>query len=441
MKVGRALPPVAATLRGTDLWHGLAGIAAPGRTLERLEAEIRAYFGVSDVFLVSSGTAALALTLAALRSRSPRTEVVLPAYTCPSVPAAVLHAGLRPRLCDVDPGTFDFDGGQLERALNANTLCVIAHHLFGIGSDVARTRALCEPRGIVVVEDAAQAMGAGRQGRPLGTVGDVGIFSLGRGKTITCGSGGIIMTRSKPIAAAIDEQYRRLSSPTPVDTLKDFVLLLVLAAFIRPRLYWIPAALPWLKLGETIYPTEIPMARLSAMKAGLLRNWRRRLADSSRMRSAAAAYFIRRLCLRPPVGPSYPYLRLPIQVETKAQKARLFGLSQAHGLGLSVAYPQALADLPELRGMFNGEEYPAARRLADTVLTLPTHQWLSKTDRRAIVACVRHGLTKRRRGAEDGRSAGDRASRGLEGARLHSQAVLDPASACEWGLAPSTRRP
>jgi perosamine synthetase len=237
---------------------------------------------VSDVFLVSSGTAALALTLAALRSRSTRTEVVLPAYTCPSVPAAVLHAGLRPRLCDVDPHTFDFDGGQLERALNANTLCVIAHHLFGIGSDIARTRAMCEPRGIVVVEDAAQAMGTEWDGRKLGTLGDVGIFSLGRGKTITCGSGGMIVTRSTPIAAAIDGQYRRLPRPTGVETLKDLARLLVLTAFIRPCLYWIPAALPWLKLGETIYPAAIPIARLSGIKAGLLRNWRRRLADSSR---------------------------------------------------------------------------------------------------------------------------------------------------------------
>jgi perosamine synthetase len=428
MRVGRALPPAAATLHGTDLWHALAGIAAPGRTLERLRAEIRAHFGVSDVFLVSSGTAALALTLAALRSRSTRTEVVLPAYTCPSVPAAVLHAGLRPRLCDVDPDTFDFDGGQLERALNANTLCVIAHHLFGIGSDIARTRAMCEPRGIVVVEDAAQAMGTEWDGRKLGTLGDVGIFSLGRGKTITCGSGGMIVTRSTPIAAAIDGQYRRLPRPTGVETLKDLARLLVLTAFIRPCLYWIPAALPWLKLGETIYPAAIPIARLSGIKAGLLRNWRRRLADSSRTRAAAAAYFSRRLRLRPPAGPSYPYLRLPIQVETRAQKARLFGLSQANGLGFSVAYPQALSDVPELRDLFNGEQYPAARRLADTLLTLPTHQWLSKTDKRAIVACVHHGLTKRRRDAEDTLSAGNRASRGIARARPHSQAVFDHVS-------------
>jgi perosamine synthetase len=390
MRLGRVLPPAAAPLRWTDVWHGLAGIVAPARTLQRFQDEIRRHFGVSDVFLVSSGTAGLALTLAALRSQSVRTEVVLPAYTCPSVPAAVLHAGLQPRLCDVDPDTFDFDRSRLEEALNPNTLCVIAHHLFGIGSDIEATRRLCAPRGIVVVEDAAQAMGTAWQGRQLGTLGDVGIFSLGRGKAITCGSGGVIVTRSKPVAAAIDERYRRLSSPTPIDTLKHIALLFMQLAFIRPRLYWIPAALPWLKLGETVYPAEISIARLSAMKAGLLRHWRCRLAESIHLRCAVAAYFTRRLRIGPPAGPSYPYLRLPIHVETPAQKARLFAVSQAQGLGFSVAYPQALCDVPELGGRFNGEHYPAARRLAGTVLTVPTHQWLSKADKRAIVACVRN---------------------------------------------------
>jgi hypothetical protein len=108
-----------------------------------------------------------------------------------------------------------------------------------------------------------------------------------------------------------------------------------------------------------------------------------------------AAYFSRRLGLRLPAGPSYPYLRLPIRVASPAQKRRLFALSQAYGLGLSVGYPQPLDEVPELRGVFNGEQYPAARRVAGTLLTLPTHHWLSTTDKRAIVACVRNGLTKR----------------------------------------------
>src|SRR5436309_1199496 len=161
MRIGRTLPPAAAPLGWIDLWHGAAGALSPATSRRRVEEQIRRRFGVRHVFLVSSGTAALTLSLKALRSLSGRTEVVIPAYTCYSVAAAVEKAGLRPVLCDIDPSTFDFDHALLERTLGANTLCVIAHHLFGVPSDIERIRAVCSARGIFVVEDAAQAMGGG----------------------------------------------------------------------------------------------------------------------------------------------------------------------------------------------------------------------------------------------------------------------------------------
>jgi hypothetical protein len=213
MKIGRTMPPAAAPLGWLDLWHGIAGVFRPERLLRALEDGLREEFGVRHVFLVSSGKAALMVTLKALRSLSPRREVVTPAYTCFSVPAAIVHAGLRPAPCDIDPSTFDFDHALLERTLTDDTLCVIAHHLFGVPSAIDRIRALCEAQHIFVVEDAAQAMGTESGGRKLGTLGDVGIFSLGRGKNITCGSGGIIVTNSDRIADAIALEYRQLLHP------------------------------------------------------------------------------------------------------------------------------------------------------------------------------------------------------------------------------------
>src|SRR5258705_5693082 len=162
MKLGRTLPPAAAPLCWRDLLSGIAGIISPERALRVLEAEIRLHFGVRHVFLVSSGTAALTMTLMALRAlggSNRRTPVVIPAYTCFSVPAAVLRAGLRPVLCDIDSTTFDFDHTALDGVLDGETLCVVAHHLFGIASNVERTRALCHARGIAVLEEARQAMG------------------------------------------------------------------------------------------------------------------------------------------------------------------------------------------------------------------------------------------------------------------------------------------
>jgi dTDP-4-amino-4,6-dideoxygalactose transaminase len=384
MRIGRTVPPAAAPLRWTDLWNGIVGMCSGERSLRALEQEIREHFGVTHVFLVSSGTAALALTLEALKSLSAKTDVVVPAYTCFSVPAAVLHARLRPVSCDISPSTFDFDPALLEQALNAQTLCVIAHHLFGLPSNIGRIRALCAAGRIVVVEDAAQAMGVEANGRPLGTLGDVGIFSLGRGKQITCGSGGIIVTRSREIAEAIGRQFAAVQLPRRFEDLKDLAALVLMKIFIRPRLYWIPAALPFLQLGETIFPRQISIKRLSGMKAGLLRTWRRRLAQSNQIRSATATYFHDRLQLGAASRPSHPYLRLPWSLPSPAVRERILALSRRRGLGLSVAYPTPINEIPQMTGVASGTRFPAAKSVAATLVTVPTHEWLSDRDKRAI---------------------------------------------------------
>ena len=388
MRIGRTLPPAAAPLCWTDLWHGVAGAFAPGRSLRIFEAEVGRHFDVRHVHLVSSGTAALTLTLKALKSLVPRTEVVIPAYTCFSVPAAVASAGLRPVLCDIDPVTFDFDHSLLEEKVGRDTLCVLAHHLFGVPSDIRRIRELCVARGAFVVEDAAQAMGAEEDGRALGTIGDVGIFSLGRGKNITCGSGGIIMTGSDEIGAALARQCRPLRSPGFLAAVKELLQLAVMAVFIRPRLYWIPAALPFLRLGQTVYPRRIRLRRLSGMQAGLLRNWRSRLARSNRMRAEAVDYFSRRLPLSLPRGSVRPYLRLPVVMANTTERDRIHSLSRRQGLGVSVAYPTPINEIPEMQGLVGGQEFPSARVVADRLLTIPTHQWLSDEDKTAIAECI-----------------------------------------------------
>ena len=388
MRIGRTIPPAAAPLGWADLCHAVAGAISPARSLAALEEEIGRHFRVRHVFLVSSGTAALTLTLKALKSMSRRTGVVIPAYTCFSVPAAVSRAGLRPVLCDIDPATFDFDYTLLEPRLGANTLCVLGHNLFGIPSDVERIRALCAPRGIFVVEDAAQAMGTEDKGVAVGTRGDVGIFSLGRGKNITCGSGGIIVTSSDAMAAVVARQCRTLKAPRAMELLKEFARLGFMALFIRPRLYWLPSALPFLRLGQTVYPREIRLRRLSGMQAGVLRGWRNQLARANRVRSETAAYFSERLSLRPPGGSSHPYLRLPVFLASRRERDRVHTLSRDRGLGLSVAYPTPISEIPEIHPAVHGESFPSAQNVSERLLTIPTHHWLSEQDKRAIAECI-----------------------------------------------------
>ena len=388
MRIGRTLPPAAAPLRCSDLCHGLLGMLSPEGSIRALENSVRQYFGARHVFLVSSGKAALTLSLMALKATSSRNEVVIPAYTCFSIPAAVLSAGLKPVLCDIMPATFDFDPAQLERTLNDKTLCVVGHHLFGIPSNIDRLREICHARGIVVVEDAAQAMGVEVNGRKLGTIGDVGIFSLGRGKNITCGSGGIVLTEDDTIAAEVRRQWSRLESPLAAEVMKDFATFVFMTLFIRPGLYWIPAAMPFLRLGQSIFPKTVPVKRLSGMQAGLLHDWQQRLQQSNQVRRETAAAISGQLPLRLPQGSSHPYLRLPIYAPTPQRRARIHSLSERRGLGVSLAYPTPINEIPEISGMFDGQRYPAARRVSEHLLTIPTHQWLSVADKQAIVECV-----------------------------------------------------
>jgi dTDP-4-amino-4,6-dideoxygalactose transaminase len=296
-----------------------------------------------------------------------------------------VHAGLRPIACDVDGSTFDFDHARLAQAIDDDTLCVVAQHLFGVPSDVARTRALCRARGIVVIEDAAQALGVTSGGVPLGTLGDVGILSFGRGKSVTAGAGGAIVTNSDDLADAIRLQCAGLPEPSRLRTILDFLLVVALAVFIRPALYWVPAALPFLRLGETIFPTHVPLRRMSGMQAGLLRHVRARLRASNRIRLRTAAALGRRLGI---AWAPHPYLRLPIFASSPAEKRALLARSRRLGLGLSAGYPSAIDEIPEMRAWSSGEQCPQARRIASHLLTVPVHHWLRPRDRRAICECL-----------------------------------------------------
>jgi dTDP-4-amino-4,6-dideoxygalactose transaminase len=387
MRFARTVPPAAAPVCWRDLGWALAGLAAPGRTIRAREREIREFFGVRHVVLASSGTAALIVTLEALKSMSGRTEVVIPAYICPSVPAAVLKAGLRPVLCDIDPRTFDFDYGRLEHVVGDNTLCVIAHHPFGVAANVERIRSHCRRHGALVVEDAAQAMGVFANRRRVGTLGDVGIFSLGRGKSITSGSGGIVVTSSEPIGRALRLAAEPLERPSLADLVKQFAVLAFMAAFVHPALYWFPASLPFLRLGQTIFPTRIPFKRLSGLQAGFLKHWRERLDQAARVRAASVQYFNRELDLSGPSMP--PYSRLPILVASAEERDRLYRLSRERGLGLGVGYPTPVNGIPEIRELFRGERYPGAETVAACLVTLPTHHLLSARDKQALVDCLR----------------------------------------------------
>jgi hypothetical protein len=255
-----------------------------------------------------------------------------------------------------------------------------------VPSDVARTRALCHSRGVLVVEDAAQGLGTMSKGVPAGTIGDVGIFSFGRGKSVTAGGGGAIVTNSDALADAIRRHYDDVKCPAPVHTIADFLMVVAMAVFIRPALYWLPTALPFLRLGETFVPPHVTIRRMSGLQAGLLRCWQSRLRVSNRVGMRTAVVLGKRLGIAWPV---HPYLRLPIFASSPAEKRALLARSRRLGLGLSGGYPSAVDQIPQLAAWVSGVRCPRARHVAAHLLTLPVHHWLRTRDRLAICRCLR----------------------------------------------------
>jgi len=385
MRVRRTLPPTAVHIPWKNFVHGLAALVLRQRYLKKFENELKTYFGVRHVFLVSSGKAGLYITLKALHGLSSRKmRVLIPAYTCFSVPSAIVKSGLTVSLCDINPTTLDFDYNSFEKALTEDTLCVIPNHLFGIPSDIQRVKALCRSREVFVLEDAAQSMGEWYDGSLLGTVGDVGVFSLGRGKNLSCGAGGIVVTNSDRIAHAIAEHYATLPSSGFVGNVTELLKAFLLRLFIHPSIYWFPSGLRFLKLGETFFYKDFPVRQLPAIGAALLSGWQQQLEELNRVRTRNTDYFCNRLGLTTPRKDSLPYLRFPIVTQDRELTRKIYDLSAGLGLGISKMYPTGIHEIEELKSQFVGMSFPSAHFVAERLLAIPTHHLLNDDDKTAI---------------------------------------------------------
>lgn len=389
MKAQRHLPPTAAPISWRDLGCALLGVVRGGRYRARIEAEMKEYFGVRYLFLLSSGKAALATILRSLSMSSPRRKVVIPAYTCFSVPSAVVRAGCEVVLCDIDPHTLDFRFDQLVDLVDANTLCVVSPHLLGQVADVNRVNAIVQRYNVPVVEDAAQAMGIRHGGQWLGAQGDIGFFSLGRGKHVTVGSGGVVLTNSDDHAEKIERAIQEVQEPPLSSQMANAAIVAAMKLFILPGLYWVPAGLPFLGLGETTFYPDFPIYRMGGMRAGMLSTWQKRLEASNEIRKKRAGQFIEQFAaVLQQLGPSRvanrAYLRLPVMMPTASHKRALCAESVKQGLGISSLYPTPISAIPELRVCFGGQQFPGASMLAERLVTMPVHAYVEQDDVRKM---------------------------------------------------------
>jgi dTDP-3-amino-3,4,6-trideoxy-alpha-D-glucose transaminase len=184
-----------------------------GAEVQDFEDEFAAYTSVDHCVGVSSGTAALTLMLRAY-GIGPGDEVIVPAHTFIASALGAAHVGATPVLCDVldDTGLIDPDAARA--AVSPRTAAIIAVHLYGQACDMDAIDAFAGPRGILVLEDAAQAAGARYRGRPVGSLGAAAGFSFYPGKNLgALGDGGAICTDDALLAGRL-RRLRNLGQRT-----------------------------------------------------------------------------------------------------------------------------------------------------------------------------------------------------------------------------------
>jgi len=180
---------------GVLMRYGFDGLRENNWKAISLEKALEQRMQVKHTQLVSSGTAALTIALASAGVGA-GDEVIMPTFTFVASFESILAIGAVPILVDIDD-TLTLDPKAVEKAITQNTKVVMPVHMCGSMADLDSLKRICDKHGLLLLEDACQAIGGSYNSKPLGSYGDLGCFSFDYVKTITCGEGGAIITNNE----------------------------------------------------------------------------------------------------------------------------------------------------------------------------------------------------------------------------------------------------
>ena len=202
---------------------GFLGTASPrflgGTYVKLLESDYAKRFKVRHAVSFNSATTALHAAVVAL-GIGPGDEVIVPPYTMSASAMAILMNGAVPIFADIDKDTFCIDPASVASRITPRTKAIMVVNLFGQGADFSALLPLAKKHGLAVIEDNAQSPGATWRGADLGTVGDIGIFSLNLHKAIQTGEGGVLVTNNDTYA--LRAQLCRNHGEAVVDDMPDY---------------------------------------------------------------------------------------------------------------------------------------------------------------------------------------------------------------------------
>ncbi len=177
-------------------------ISSEGSFVKEFENVFAEYIGGRHGIACCNGTVALELAVAALRIGA-GDEVILPAHTIIACAQAVIRRGATPVLVDMDPETWQMDVEQVEARIGNRTRAIMPVHIFGHPTDMDALLGLAHKYGLYIIEDAAEAHGAEYKGRKCGSIGDIAAFSFYANKIVTTGEGGMVVAKDDILAERV----------------------------------------------------------------------------------------------------------------------------------------------------------------------------------------------------------------------------------------------
>jgi dTDP-4-amino-4,6-dideoxygalactose transaminase len=306
---------------------------------DAFERELADACGVRHAVGLSSGTSAITLAVEALEIGA-GDEVILPAFTYHATASAVAQSGAKPVFADVEPVCFGLDAASVEGRVGPRTRALLPVHLYGLACDLSGLTPLAEKYGIALVEDAAQAIGATRNGEPVGRTGAGATLSFFPTKNLGgLGDAGAFVTEREDLASRI----RLLRAQGDA--------------------------------GNYLHTAIGTNARLDALQAAFLRTKLRHLPGWIEARRAAAARYREALAGLPvtlpaePDGARHTYHQFTIRT---ADRDRVSAFLKERGIATRVYYPIPLHMQPCFAGLgHRAGDFPVAEQLAREVLSLP----------------------------------------------------------------------
>lgn len=355
-----------------------------GRYQARFEEKFAAFLGVPRAFAVSNATNALEMC-AQLCRFSPGDEVIIPSHTFTASAYPFAKKGAKIVWADIDPATRVVSAETIAACLSPRTKAVVVVHLYGFVADMGPILELARERGILVIEDAAQSIGASLEGRLSGSFGDMGVFSLHSHKNITTlGEGGVLYVKDPTLAAVVPMLRHNGHCPYPPD---------------RPD-YWVPAMgdvdMPRLD-GHDLWPNNFCLGEIQcALGAKLLE----RVQEINRAKRARALRFIDALAdydflqFHRVDAERHNYHLLAAKVTNGKRDEMMRKLAHDKGVQCVVQY-YPLNRYPFYQKLGLGAaDCPHADEFFDSMISFPFHHWMSEDDFAYMLSATRDVLAE-----------------------------------------------